>query len=132
MLFRSFILNWWSRTQPVVAQSTCEAELLALNLGACEGRYVQQILGEMDEKVIITMLSDSQSAVRTTAKRGPGRMRHLDIKELWLQAEVREGRIKIEHVPGDTNPADIFTKQLAHKKLAQLMELVGIRSGSEP
>ena len=99
---QGFILNWWSRTQAVIAQSTCEAELLALNVGACKGPYVQQIMGEMDMNAIITMLSDSQSAVRMTAKRGPGRMRHLDVKELWLQGEVREGRIRIMQVPGDS------------------------------
>eukprot|EP00972_Heterocapsa_arctica_P048052 7086772-Heterocapsa_arctica.AAC.1 len=65
-----------------------------MNVGACEGRYVQQLLKEMQINVKITLLSDSQSAVRTTAKRGPGRMRHLDIKELWLQSEVREGFIE--------------------------------------
>ena len=92
---------------------------------------MQQIMSEMNMDTIITMLSDSQSAVRTTAKRGPGRMRHLDIKELWLQGEVREGRIRIMYVPGDSNPADILTKQLAHKKLVQLTALVGLRSGSE-
>ena len=128
---QGFILSWWSRTQAVIAQSTCEAELPALNVGACEGRYVQQIMGEMDMKAIITMLGGSQTAVRTTAKKGPGRMRHLDIKELWLQGEVREGRIRIMHVPGDSYPAGIPTKQLVHKKLVQLTALVGLRSGSE-
>ena len=88
-------------------------------------------MGEMDMNAIITMLSDSQGAVRTTAKRGPGRMRHLDTKELWLQGEVREGRVRIMHVPGGSNPEDILTKQLAHKKLVQLTALVGLRSGSE-
>eukprot|EP00972_Heterocapsa_arctica_P030214 4450896-Heterocapsa_arctica.AAC.1 len=56
-------------------------------------------------------------------------MRHLDIKELWLQSEVREGHIEVQHVDGDTNPADILTKQLPFNKLAQLTELVGLRPG---
>jgi len=124
---QGFVLGWWSRTQQVIAQSTCEAELLAMNLGACEGRYVQQLLGEMNIKAKITLMSDSQSACRTTGKRGPGRMRHLDIKELWLQSEVRDGHIEVKHVPGDTNPADLLTKQLPAKKLDQMLELVGMR-----
>ena len=53
--------------------------------------------------------------------------RHLDIKELWLQSEVRDGHIEVKHVPGETNPADLLTKQLPQKKLNQMMELVGMR-----
>ena len=128
---QGFVLGWWSRTQQVVAQSTYEAELLAMNLGACEGRYIQQLLGEMNIETKIILMSDSQSACRTTVKRGPGRMRHLDIKELWLQGEVRDGHIEVKHVPGETNPADLLTKQLPQKKLNQMMELVGMRP-SEP
>ena len=34
-------------------------------------------------------------------------------------------------MPGETNPADLLTKQLPQKKLNQMMELVGMRP-SEP
>ena len=58
-------------------------------------------------------------------------MRHLDIKELWLQAEVREGRMTITHISGEGNPADLLTKNLPFKRLEQLTALVGLRPEGE-
>eukprot|EP00972_Heterocapsa_arctica_P024115 3553185-Heterocapsa_arctica.AAC.1 len=37
---QGLVLATWSRTQSVIAQSSCEAELLALNAGAIEGKLV--------------------------------------------------------------------------------------------
>jgi hypothetical protein len=39
-------------------------------------------------------------------------MRHLEIRDLWLQKEVRENKIRILKVPGEENPADLMTKIL--------------------
>eukprot|EP00972_Heterocapsa_arctica_P031137 4583535-Heterocapsa_arctica.AAC.1 len=47
MKLQGFLLGWWSKTQAVIAQSTCEAELIALNAGACEGKFVQQLLRKL-------------------------------------------------------------------------------------
>ena len=107
----------------VVAQSTCEAELTALNLGGTEGRFVQNVLSELEMHVGVELRSDSTSAVRTTTKRGPGSMRHLDIKELWLQDEMRSGRITISRITTEDNIADICTKNLPRRRLEQLVTM---------
>ena len=39
-------------------------------------------------------------------------MRHLEIKDLWLQKEVAEGKVKVFKTPGSENPADLMTKIL--------------------
>eukprot|EP00972_Heterocapsa_arctica_P009978 1466335-Heterocapsa_arctica.AAC.1 len=55
-------------------------------------------------------------------------MRHIEIRELWLQTEVREGRLDILHVSGESNAADLFTKHLPAKRLAQLTIALGLSS----
>eukprot|EP00972_Heterocapsa_arctica_P061786 9109958-Heterocapsa_arctica.AAC.1 len=40
-------LTHWSKTQPTIAQSTCEAELAALNTGAVEMKLVQTFYFEI-------------------------------------------------------------------------------------
>jgi hypothetical protein len=125
-----FPLAWWSKTQQTVAQSTCEAELIALNLGGTEGRFVQNVLSELDIKVGIELRSDSTSAVRTTTKRGPGSMKHLEIKELWLQDEMRSGRITISRVSTENNVADLFTKHLPRRRLEQLVVMMKLSDGA--
>ena len=42
-------------------------------------------------------------------------LKHIDIRNLWLQKEVREGMVELQKIPGDENPADLMTKFLAFK-----------------
>ena len=79
----------------------------------------------MTAKIIIEM--DSSSTEKVMRKRGVGRMRHRAIKELWLQDEVRNGRIEVKHVKGLVNPADLMPKALPRKRLWELCELVGLQ-----
>ena len=79
----------------------------------------------MTAKIIIEM--DSSSTEKVMRKRGVGRMRHRAIKELWLQDEVRNGRIEVKHVKGLVNPADLMTNALPRKRLWELCELVGLQ-----
>lgn len=44
------------------------------------------------------------------ATRGLGRMRHLDVKMLWLQECVQLGRLNVPRVSGATNVADVMAK----------------------
>eukprot|EP00972_Heterocapsa_arctica_P043104 6355966-Heterocapsa_arctica.AAC.1 len=66
------VLATWSRTQSVVAQSSCEAELLVLNAGAIEGKLVISILTEMRRKPRLVLRTDSTSAASSTKRRGLG------------------------------------------------------------
>lgn len=53
-------------------------------------------------------------------------MRHLSIKELWLQEEVREGRIKVMKVESSENEADLMTKHLAPKEFQKQKLRIGV------
>eukprot|EP00973_Karenia_brevis_P007032 954604-Karenia_brevis.AAC.1 len=44
-------------------------------------------------------------------------MRHLEIRDLWLQKEVADGKLLVEKVPGEENPADLMTKILSIKDI---------------
>ena len=39
-------------------------------------------------------------------------MRHLEIRDLWLQKEVNDGKVIVSKVAGTENPADLMTKIL--------------------
>eukprot|EP00972_Heterocapsa_arctica_P063584 9384419-Heterocapsa_arctica.AAC.1 len=70
-----------------------------------EGMFVQHLLDEMingavvdgkksdGEKVPLRIHSDSSAARAIVVRRGVGRLNHLAIRQLWLQDELREGRI---------------------------------------
>ena len=42
--------------------------------------------------------------------RGLGKMRHSEIRDLWLQKEIREGKVEAHKVLGTGNQADLMTK----------------------
>ena len=119
------MIHYWSRTQAVIALSTCEAELLAISTGAIEGRHIQNVLAELSREVTIRIYSDSSSARAVVMRRGPGRLRHMEIRHLWLQDEMRAKRMKMRAVPTADNPADMMTKALGRKSL----ELQSARAG---
>ena len=39
-------------------------------------------------------------------------MRHLEIRDMWLQQEVLNKRVVVSKVAGEENPADLMTKIL--------------------
>ena len=39
-------------------------------------------------------------------------MRHIEIRDLWLHKEVKEGNVIVHKIPGIENPADLMTKIL--------------------
>ena len=56
------------------------------------------------------VLVDSSAAKGFASKRGVGKVRHMEVKWLWLQEDVRRGRVKVSKVLGTQNPADVLTK----------------------
>ena len=62
---------------------------------------------------MIKLGTDSSAAKSFVSRRGLGKMRHLEIRDLWLQAEVEQGRLEVHKVKGDQNPADLMTKVLS-------------------
>jgi hypothetical protein len=72
------------------------------------------------------MKSDSTSGIALMQRRGLGRLRHLQVKELWLQDQVRAGDIQVEYVPTQENMADVLTKGLGTLKMEQLVSKIGL------
>ena len=56
--------------------------------------------------------TDSSAAKSFVGRQGLGRMKHLQIRDLWLQKEVRDGKVIVSKVLGTENPSDLGTKIL--------------------
>jgi hypothetical protein len=53
-------------------------------------------------------------------------MKHVNRSYHWIQEKVADREIKVQHVPGTNNPADIFTKPLGHIKFTRFREMLGL------
>ena len=69
-------------------------------------------LGFKNVSNVVVLGTDSSAAKSFVCRRGLGKMRHIEIRDLWLQKEVREGKLKVVKVLGSENPADLMTKVL--------------------
>ena len=104
-------LKTWSSTQAVVAMSSAEAEFYAMTEGATRGMGMKTMLSEMVVVLDIAHLyTDSSAAKSLLSLRGLRKMRHIEVKELWLQAAVKEAKVKLHKIAGESNPADLLTK----------------------
>ena len=123
----------FSRGQATIALSSCEAELYAANAGVAEGLFLLGLLKFLtgdktdgnNEKVRLKLYTDSSSAMGTVQRKGVGRMKHIQIRHLYLQEVLRKKVISIHKVPTKDNPADIGTKKLAAERRTQLGKLIG-------
>jgi histone deacetylase 1/2 len=131
IIWHGMLLYTCSKTQSVVSLSSAEAELIALAATVSEAQYVRALLGEIGEEVKIRIVSDSTSALAIVKRRGVGRVRHLDIRSLFLQDMFRAGVLKVLYTPGTENIADLFTKALPIARFTSLVTQLGISAETE-
>ena len=107
-----------------IIRGSAEAEYYSLVEGVLRARGLQNISKDIgmdgtQESVKLKVKIDSSAAKAFVSKRGSGKMRHMEVKWLWLQEEVRKGRVEVGKVRGDENPADLMTKYLSTKEVEE-------------
>ena len=115
----------WSKDQTKVARSSGEAELYACNLGASNGFGLQTIMKELGWHYEVRIQVDANAIIGTLHRRGLGKLRHVEVEELWLQQEISKNKISISKVRGTENTADIGTKPLKKDAAEYLMKKMG-------
>ena len=124
----------FSRTQSSIALSSCEAELYASNAAVAEGLFIMRLCkflcgdntDENSSQVKMRLFTDSAAAMGTVQRKGLGRMKHLQIRHLYLQELLRMKVLSIHKIGTSVNPADLGTKKLSVERRRQLCKLIGI------
>ena len=78
----------WSRTQDSVTLSSVEAELVALGKLAMETLGIRSMCREWElteEGEASKLYADASAALSIAKRQGAGKMRHINVKGLWLQ-----------------------------------------------
>ena len=88
--------------------------------------FVQHILEEIGyERLPITIFTDSSAALGTINREGAGRLKHIEVKCLWLQQALRRKLFDIQKVNTYDNPADLLTKHLPIKTMIEYSRRFG-------
>jgi len=57
------------------------------------------------------------------------RSKHIDVRFHFIREQVREGKVKLEHVESRAQAADMFTKPLPTTLLENCKKLIEMRDG---
>ena len=118
--FGGCLISSFSRTQKVVAMSSCEAELTAIQSAVSEAANVLHVLEELGWNPKINVLTDSTAAIAFAHRRGVGRIKHLDLRRFFIQDWLRSQRLSLAHIPTEANAADLLTKAFSSVDPARL------------
>ena len=99
----------WSRTQQLVALSSAEAELNASIKAAQEGVGLKHLCEELGDSCFLKLKGDSSANDGILKRSGAGKVKHLSVRQLWLQEQVSEGVAEHIKVPRLDNISDILT-----------------------
>ena len=106
------VIKNWSTNQAVLALSSGEAEFYSLVKAGSVVLGIQALaadLGVVYRKAPV-IKTDASAAIGISNRLGIGKIRHIEVNQLWLQDKVAKGVLVIEKVPTDENLADALTK----------------------
>ena len=124
-------IKTWSSSQGAYALSSAEAEFYAMIDAVTRSKGLISLakdVGFWDLENIVHVGTDSSAAKSFVSRRGLGKMRHLEIRDLWLQKEVNEGKVKVSKVKGTENPADLMIKILGIKDIDERLAAMNLRA----
>ncbi|WVZ50018.1 hypothetical protein U9M48_001317 [Paspalum notatum var. saurae] len=122
-------IAWQSMKQRIVALSTCEAEYVAVAAACCQAvwlrRLLREVTGEGPRAPVLRV--DNNSAIELA--KNPvlhDRSKHIDIRFHYIRECVAGGQVVLGHVHTAQQLADLLTKPLGQKRLAELMVKIGV------
>ena len=126
-MFGSHLVKSWSKDQSVVALSSGEAELYAANLGGIQALGMKSFLRDVGVKMDVKVWIDAKAALGIIGRQGLGKVRHIEVQDLWLQEKVKGKIITVEKVAGKENIADLMTKPLSADEIGVHVSNMGCR-----
>ena len=97
--------------------------------GAAQGLGMMALLHDFGLTVSVTVHTDASAAIGIVRRAGLGKLRHLNVRYLWVQDQVKRERLWLEKVAGADNPADLATKHLSADVMRKHLESLGVRVG---
>ena len=146
LIWSGCAIKFFSRRQEVPALSSAEAEVIAMVETAKEMVSVGMLIQTIAEGIqldplgfpklttgtyALEMKNDAKAALSISSMQGLlRRVRHLELRVAYIQHLHHKGRLDLQHLSGDTNPADGLTKSCKVKPmLVHLEQAVGLKKG---
>ena len=109
-------LHWQAKRQKITARSSAEAEIYAADEYVKQILFIKNIIDDLHlSKTLlsqpITIYNNNMACIHWSRNSTSKNIRHLQILDNAIRESVQDNTIRIVHIDGKVNPADIFTKE---------------------
>ena len=98
MVMGNHLIRSWSLTQSIIALSSGEAEYYSLVKGCSNGLGLKAMNMELGVDMELQINTDASAAIGIAKRTGFGKIRHIDVSQLWIQEMISRGKIKVRKV----------------------------------
>lgn len=123
------LVSWSCKKQPVVAQSSTETELIALNEACNEALWLRKILADMHQSVeeATIIQEDNTSCIRLIERRcSSNRTKYVDTKYFAVSNHIKEKLIQCKQCTTEDMLTDLLTKPLGTTRFQKLRDALGL------
>lgn len=127
----SGVINWCSKKQEIIAQSTAEAEFIAATAAANQAIWLRKILQDLclKQQESTQIFVDNQAAISISSNPTfHGKTKHFKIKFYFLREIQKEGEVSLIYCRSEDQIADVFTKALPRIRFEELKVKMGVFS----
>ena len=118
-------IKTYSQTQETIALSSGESEFYGIVKAVAMGLGMKGLMADLGVEVGVQVSTDSRAAKSIASRRGAGRVRHIEVRELWVQDRVAKGELTIVKVKSEHNVADGLTKHVDKIKMDEYLRRCG-------
>ncbi len=125
-------ISWKSKKQGCVAQSSCEAEYMALFSAVKEAIWLSKIFGLTQPQPTaapILIFVDNKGAIKMCKNDTPStRKKHIDVQNHFGKDSLSKNMFSIDYCPTENMAADILTKDLQRVLLEKFKTELGLHN----
>ena len=81
----------------------------------------------MEPTAASVLWADASAALSIAKRQGAGKMRHINVKTLWLQEKEIQKVLSYSKIKGEDNPADGLTKHVRQELAAKYAKTVNMK-----
>jgi hypothetical protein len=128
------IISWCSHAQKTIALSLTEAEYMALSNCSRQAVWIKTMLEELGIwfKTVPVYGDNLGSIFIASHPVQESHTKHIDIRYHYICEVVAAKKVELMSVPGEMNPADMFTKDLQKVKFLKFQKQLGLDFEDSP